>query len=174
MVFLNLPCPIQIGRLYRPSSSSFTKLTFFTICLQTKLAGDRPRLCQQPLAAQCLHIRPQGIQGELVSTIIVCFCCCFKIQLAFVYNVRYRWALWFKMTNISAFFLLSFMILLLSMILHDTPPFPSLILYDTPHHSLPPPSSSITNFSITQTIHVLHKLAALFVVKEGESVHRKG
>ena len=62
------------------------------------------------------------------------------------------------------------MTLLLFMILHDTPPFPSLILYDTPHHSLPPPSSSITNFSITQTIHVLHKLAALFVVKEGESI----
>ena len=39
---------------------------------------------------------------------------------------------------------------------------------------LPPPSTSITNFSITQTIHVLHKLAALFVVKEGESIHRTG
>ena len=32
---------------------------------------------------------------------------------------------------------------------------------------------SITNFSITQTIHVLHKLAALFVVKEGRSIKQK-
>ena len=32
---------------------------------------------------------------------------------------------------------------------------------------------SITNFSITQTIHVLHKLAALFVVKEGRSIEQK-
>ena len=37
--------------------------------------------------------------------------------------------------------------------------------------SLSPPL--LSNFSITQTIHVLHKLAALFVVKEGRSIKQK-
>ena len=86
--------------------------------VQTKLAGHRPRLCKQPLAAQRLHIRPQGVQGDLFVVVV-------------------------DDGGVVVFL-------------------PS-----------PFPPSSITNFSIAQTIHVLHKLAALFVVKEGESIHRK-